>query len=108
MIVLVVGNDSVGRLKNELHRAGHTVVGPASNASDAMTYAREHKPQLALIDIALDGRPAAISLARDLASLDTFSIFTGGDRPRRSKRQARGWNLWRALAGQVKSRRLAS
>jgi len=108
MIVLVVTNDSAARLKNELHRAGHTVLGPASSASDAMSFAREHKPQLALIDVEFDGRAAAIDLARELASLDTFSIFTGAELPRRSKRHARGWNLWRALAGQVKSRRLLS
>src|SRR3954469_5443512 len=41
-------------LKAQLERLGHSVVGQASGAPDAMALYREHKPDVVLLDIRLD------------------------------------------------------
>jgi response regulator NasT len=54
--VLIVEDDTlVGMgLKAQLERLGHSVVGQASTAPEAMSLYREHKPDIVLLDIRLD------------------------------------------------------
>lgn len=54
--VLIVEDDMlVGMgLKAQLERLGHSVVGQASGAPEAMALYREHKPDVVLLDIRLD------------------------------------------------------
>src|SRR5437667_5292414 len=54
--VLIVEDDMlVGMgLKAQLERLGHSVVGQASGAPEAMALYREHKPDIVLLDIRLD------------------------------------------------------
>src|SRR5688500_4238784 len=54
--VLIVEDDLlVGMgLKAQIERLGHSVVGQASGATDAMALYREHKPDIVLLDIRLD------------------------------------------------------
>ena len=54
---LIVEDDTylVMGLRAELERAGHVVVGDASNAADAMRLFKENQADLVLMDIRLDG-----------------------------------------------------
>ena len=54
--VLIVEDDTlVGMgLKAQLERLGHSVIGQASTAPEAMALYREHKPDIVLLDIRLD------------------------------------------------------
>jgi AmiR/NasT family two-component response regulator len=65
--VLIVEDDVlVGMgLKAQLERLGHSVVGQASTASEAMALYREHGPDITLLDIRLNGSDG-IEVARQL------------------------------------------
>src|SRR5215204_5200718 len=65
--VLIVEDDTlVGMgLKANLERLGHSVVGQASTASEAMALYREHIPDVVLLDIRLNGDDG-IEVARQL------------------------------------------
>jgi AmiR/NasT family two-component response regulator len=65
--VLVVEDDTlVGiGLKSQLERLGHTVVGQASTAEQAVALFTDQKPDIVLVDIRLDGADG-IELARQL------------------------------------------
>jgi len=65
--VLVVEDDTlVGMgLKTTLEKMGHTVVGQAATAAEAEAMFRQHKPDMVLMDIRLDGADG-IELAKKL------------------------------------------
>ena len=65
--VLIVEDESlVGMmLKQQIERMGHTVVGQASNAAEAVDMYRRHNPDLVLMDIRLDGTDG-LELAKTL------------------------------------------
>jgi AmiR/NasT family two-component response regulator len=65
--VLLVEDDTlVGiGLKTQLERLGHTLLGQASNAAQALAMFREHNPDMVLVDIKLDGADG-IEVARQL------------------------------------------
>lgn len=52
-------------LKNDLERLGHTVVAHCATADEARLVYREHKPDVVLMDICLDGSDG-ITLAEEL------------------------------------------
>jgi DNA-binding response OmpR family regulator len=68
MLVLIVEDEPLIAisLELELEFAGHKVLGPTDNADDALRLARQHKPDVALIDIGLHGTARGIDLAREL------------------------------------------
>ena len=68
MIVLIVEDNALVAfmIEDALASSGHTVVGPAPRADTALKLAEEARPDLALIDIDLDGERSGIALAREL------------------------------------------
>ena len=62
-----------------LERAGHTIVGPAVANAPAMAAARETRPDLALVDIDLQGGDSGFDLAVELLEeLGVPSLFVTG------------------------------
>jgi DNA-binding response OmpR family regulator len=55
---------------------GHEVVGTAASSQEALALAREHKPNLAYVDIQLNDGPTGVDTARKLSENDeTIAIF---------------------------------
>lgn len=77
--VLVVEDDFLvaGELEHWLSLAGFEVVGPAATADEAITLAREAKPDLVVMDIRLagsrDGVDAAIEIYQSLGIRSVFA-----------------------------------
>lgn len=70
MLVLIVENEPLiaVSLELELELAGHRVLGPANDPEHALKLAAEHRPDVALVDIGLNGVHRGIELARALRS----------------------------------------
>ncbi len=70
LIILVVEDDAIVAedIVLFLEGLGHKVLGPAYNTTDAMRLVMEHKPQLALLDIHLEGCANGIEFAGWLRS----------------------------------------
>jgi DNA-binding response OmpR family regulator len=68
VIVLIVKDNALVAfmIEDALTSSGHTVVGPAARVDTALRLAEETRPDLALIDIDLDGERSGIALAREL------------------------------------------
>ena len=77
MIVLIVEDEPLiaGNLALVLEAAGHAVIGPAPSSAVAIALAQHSQPDLALVDINLDGRPDGVKLARALQLLGIPSVF---------------------------------
>jgi two-component system, response regulator PdtaR len=81
MVVLVVEDEAIIAYCStaELEEAGHVVLGPACSSSEALELARNHPPDVALIDIDLEEPGAGIGLAQRLrAQHDVAIVFTSG------------------------------
>jgi len=77
--VLIVEDDMlVGMgLKAQLERLGHSVVGQASGAPEAMALYKEHKPDVVLLDIRLDdadGIEVATQLLKERRTADSRDL----------------------------------
>ncbi|MDQ2821038.1 MAG: response regulator [Pseudomonadota bacterium] len=74
MKILLVEDDAViGFIAQEwLIQFGHEVLGPAFTASEALTLVLECRPDLAFVDINLEGHDEGIELARGLR--DTYQV----------------------------------
>jgi len=77
MIVLVAEDEPITSfvLAGELKRAGHSVLGPVTNTSDALQLVEECRPDVALIEIELDGDYAGIELARQLSTMGIPCVY---------------------------------
>ena len=79
--VLIVDDDPIVRLdlRNQVMAIGHTVAGEADSGSQALTLARNLRPDLVLLDIVLP-HLSGIEVARTLAleRIAPVVIFTGG------------------------------
>ena len=79
--VLIVDDDPIVRLdlRNQVTAIGHTVAGEADSGSQALTLARNLRPDLVLLDIVLP-HLSGIEVARTLAleRIAPVVIFTGG------------------------------
>ncbi len=76
--VLIVEDEAVVQLhlRRLLTSLGYEVVGAAASATDAITLARETRPDLVLMDIRLRGEPDGISAATEIrAKVDPAIIF---------------------------------
>jgi signal transduction histidine kinase len=75
--VLVVEDERIVALdlRMTLGALGHEVAAEASNARDALAAAAAERPDLALLDIRIDGEPDGIEVARRLRDLDVPVIF---------------------------------
>ncbi|HKR35697.1 MAG TPA: response regulator [Steroidobacteraceae bacterium] len=81
MVVLVVEDEVIIAYCSAamLEDAGHAVLGPAHTAGDALELARQHRPDVALIDIDLELPGVGIGLAHQLnGQYGTAIIFTTG------------------------------
>lgn len=69
--VLIVEDDGFTRmlLRGQLEQLGHSVVADSGSAADALDAAREHHPDLALLDLDLGRGPTGIDLAHALRDL---------------------------------------
>lgn len=61
-------------LKSRLEAWGHEVIGPAATADEALDLARQHKPDLVLLDIRLQGRGDGTEVAAALQGDDAPAI----------------------------------
>jgi DNA-binding response OmpR family regulator len=68
VIVLIVEDNALlaFMMEDALSGSGHVVLGPANRADAALRLAEEARPDLALVDIDLDGERSGIALAREL------------------------------------------
>jgi DNA-binding NarL/FixJ family response regulator len=65
-----------------VHEAGAMVVGIAADSVDALLLAAEHRPDVALIDIDLQGGSDVIQVASEIREMTGASIvFCGNDDP---------------------------
>lgn len=81
MVVLVVEDEAIIAYCSAatLEDAGYAVVGPAHTAGEALSLARERRPDVALIDVDLETPGAGIDLARHLrAHYGTAIVFATG------------------------------
>jgi CheY-like chemotaxis protein len=69
-----------------LLEAGHDVVGPASSAQEAMELAVAREPQLALLDIDLNGAGSGLDVAHLCAELGIPAVFLSGSKVRAEDR----------------------
>jgi DNA-binding response OmpR family regulator len=77
VIILIVEDEPIIALNLALtlEDAGHTILGPVRSSREALELARKTHPELALVDINLEGRQEGTDLARALRRLGTPSIF---------------------------------
>lgn len=81
MLILVVEDDPLVALSLSLclAGAGHAVLGPADRATTGLDLARQHRPDLALLDIQLRDGHTGGALARELHGLGIPCLFTSAD-----------------------------
>ena len=73
-----------------VEEAGHTVVGTAASADEAMRLLIEEKPDVAILDIKIDGDRDGIELATEMqaAGLEVPHVFITGSGDPRTKTRA--------------------
>jgi 1,2-diacylglycerol 3-beta-glucosyltransferase len=65
-------------LRDALQDAGYTVLNLTGRHQEAISVARDRTPDLALVNIKLDGRDDGIELARDLKDIGVPVLFISG------------------------------
>jgi DNA-binding response OmpR family regulator len=70
-------------LRDELQDAGYTVMDLTGSHQEALDAAAGCKPDLALVNILLEGRDDGIALARELKALGVPVLFISGQRSRK-------------------------
>lgn len=83
MLVLIVEDDPfIGMdLRGELLAAGYAVAGPAADEQEALALARAELPDVAVVDIDLQGAQEGLGLARKLRNdLGVATVFVSGER----------------------------
>ena len=78
--LLIVEDDALTAmaLRDELEDAGYRVLKLTDSCQEALLAAKDHKPDLALVNIQLHGRDDGIALALDLKALGIPSVFISG------------------------------
>jgi CheY-like chemotaxis protein len=83
MKILIVEDEPVIAisLAFDLELSGHTIIGPVPSGAKALELAREHQPDIALVDIQLREIHEGVELTRSLKSnFNVPSIFLTGQR----------------------------
>jgi two-component system, response regulator PdtaR len=77
MLILMVEDEPIAAMSAtwELEEAGHRVLEAASTIEQALRLARKHRPDLALVDIDLQGTGDGVELARQLREMDIPAVF---------------------------------
>ncbi|HWL82993.1 MAG TPA: response regulator [Roseomonas sp.] len=91
MHILIVEDEALiaSLVVEHLEDAGHTIIGPAATASEALDLCRVHTPDLAILDINLQDGSSGIEVARELFSRrGLVAIFASGEML--AARQAQG------------------
>jgi DNA-binding response OmpR family regulator len=65
-------------LRDELEDAGYSVMDLTGRYEEALAAAKDRKPDLALVNIVLQGRDDGLALARDLKERDIPVLFISG------------------------------
>jgi DNA-binding response OmpR family regulator len=65
-------------LRDELEDAGYEVLDLTGRRQEALSAAQAHKPELALVNIELQGHDDGIALARDLQAMGVPTLFISG------------------------------
>lgn len=80
MIVLIVEDEpfTAMALEMELEAAGHRVLGPAPTVREAERLVAALHPDVALVDINLQGGGDAVAMARKLTAGGVRTLFTSG------------------------------
>jgi len=89
--LLIVEDDilTAMTLQDGLEEAGYQVMDLTSRHQDAIMAARKRKPDLALVNIELQGSDDGVALARDLTAMGIVVLFISGQSSRaRSARTA--------------------
>ncbi|MBS1645807.1 MAG: response regulator [Bacteroidetes bacterium] len=75
--ILVVEDESIVSkdIQNSLKKIGYNVVGACNNANEAIELAREHHPDLVLMDIMLKGNLTGIDAADQIKELNIPIVF---------------------------------
>lgn len=78
--LLIVEDDVLPAMaiRDELQDAGYHVLDLMSRHQDALLAAREHHPDLALVNIQLQGRDDGITLAEELKAMGIPTLFISG------------------------------
>ena len=78
--LLIVEDDFLTALslQDALQDAGYEVMDLTGRHQEALAAARECKPDLALVNIELEGRDDGIALSKDLAAMDIPVVFISG------------------------------
>lgn len=90
-VLLIVEDDVLPAmtLRDVLEDAGYVVMDLTERHQEALTAAREHRPDLALVNIELQGHDDGIALAQDLKALGVPVLLISGQASRvRSARTA--------------------
>lgn len=76
-VVLLVEDEQIIAmdLQESLEEMGYRVLGPACNADEALALARKHKPDMALLDIMIEGEVDGIGTASQLADMAIPFVF---------------------------------
>ena len=80
--ILIVEDEALISMDLEfvLEDLGHEIVGVATTSEAAIQMAKEHKPDLAFVDIQLLDGPTGVAVAEALASANvTKCVFTSGN-----------------------------
>lgn len=83
MLVLIVEDDPlIGMdLRDELLAAGYEVAGPAADEHEALKLALARQPDVAVVDIDLNGGQEGLALARTLRhAMGVATVFVSGER----------------------------
>jgi CheY-like chemotaxis protein len=78
MLILIVEDEPIvaWSLADALRESGHTILGPAASTDAALELCTRCMPNIALVDITLDGRIEGIALARRLKNeMRIASVF---------------------------------
>ena len=80
MRVLIVEDQALIALslRISLLAAGHAVIGPASTSAEALSLARDSRPDLAFVDVDLEAKKAGLNVAHQLATARVPVIFATG------------------------------
>lgn len=78
--ILIIEDEAIVRedLRMTLEDAGYHVVGAVGDGEEGLMVAREHAPNLALVDVYLSGSLDGVSVAEMLDGLGTRIVFTSG------------------------------
>jgi CheY-like chemotaxis protein len=96
MKILVVEDDMIISLvvENMIKKLGHVLVGKATSGEEAINIAKEHKPDIVLMDIRLKGEMDGIEAITQIKNhIDTEVIYLTGNSDKVNYERAKATNF---------------